>query len=70
MKIRSEVIRGIKDNHYILENLKPETNNDYMLLMTCAERENDTEAKARLKNDPKLQGLLTDVVLKEMYDRL
>ena len=70
MKIRSEIVRGIKDNRYLLENLNPETNNDYMLLMTCAERENDAEAKARLKSDPKLQGMLNDVVLKEMYDRL
>ena len=70
MRIRSEIIRRIKDNRYLLDNLKPETDNDYMLLMTCAERENDAEAKARLKSDPKLQSMLTDKVLKEMYDRL
>lgn len=70
MRIRSEIIRRIKDNRYLLDNLKPETDNDYMLLMTCAERENDAEAKARLKSDSKLQSMLTDKVLKEMYDRL
>ncbi len=70
LSVRSVIIREIKDNRYLLDNLKPETDKDYMLLMTCAESENDAEAKARLKNDPKLQSMLNDVVLKEMYDRL
>ena len=70
MKIRSEIVRGIKDNRYLLDNLFPETDKDYMLLMICAERENDAEAKKRLKSDPKLQSMLNDLVLKEMYDRL
>ena len=68
--IRSEVIRGIKDNRYLLDNLQPETTNDFILLMTCAEQENDLEAKLRLKNDPRLQSMLNDSIIKEMYDRL
>lgn len=70
MKIRSAIIREIKDNRYLLDNLNPETDKDYMLLMTCAERENDEEAKSQLKNDPKLQAMLGDNVIKEIYDRL
>ena len=70
MKIRSEIVRGIKDNRYLLDNLVPETDKDYILLMTCAERENDSEAKARLKSDQNLQAMLNDAVIKEMYNRL
>ena len=70
MSVRSEIIKGIKDNRYLLDNLVPENANDYMLLMSCAERENDEAAKVRLKNDKKLQDMLNDVVIKEMYDRL
>jgi len=68
--IRAEVIRGIKDNRFLLDNLRPETKNDYMLLMACAERENDTEAKRRLKEDEQLKSMLDDTIIKEMYDRL
>jgi len=68
--IRSEIIRGVKDNRYLLDNLHPETKSDYMLLMACAERENDLEARRRLKNDARLQAMLSDSIIKEMYDRL
>ena len=70
MRIRSEIIRGIKDNRYLLDHLTPITENDYMLLMSCAERENDMEAKKRLKCDSKLQAMLGDPVINEMYERL
>ena len=68
--IRAEVIRGIKDNRFLLDNLQPETKNDYMLLMACAERENDTEVKRRLKDDERLKAMLNDSIVKEMYERL
>lgn len=68
--IRAEVIRGIKDNRFLLDNLQPETKNDYMLLMACAERENDTEVKRRLKDDERLKAMLDDSIVKEMYERL
>lgn len=68
--IRSEVIRGIKDNRFLLDNLQPKTKNDYLLLMVCAEKENDLEIKSRLKTDPRLQAMLDDSVIKELYDRL
>lgn len=68
--IRAEVIRGIKDNRFLLDNLQPETKNDYMLLMACAERENDMDAKRRLKEDEQLKAKLDDPIIKEMFDRL
>lgn len=68
--IRAEIIRSIKDNRYLLDHLEPETKNDYMLLMACAERENDTDAKTRLKKDERLKAMLEDTIIKEMYDRL
>lgn len=68
--IRAEVIRGIKDNRFLLDNLQPETKNDYMLLIACADRENDREAKRRLKEDENLKAMLDDSIIKEMYDRL
>ena len=70
MRIRSEVIRNIKDNRYLIDNIEPITDNDYMLLMSCAERENDEACKARLKGDSKLQSMLGDPIIKEMYNRL
>lgn len=69
-QIRSEVLRNIKDNNYLLENLEPISKNDYMLLMACAERENDTAAKERLKRDENLLKYLNDPIIKEMYERL
>ena len=70
VQIRSEVLRGIKDNRYILENLEPSSKNDYMLLMACAERENDAAIKERLKGDEQLQRYMDDSIIKEMYERL
>lgn len=70
MNIRSEVIRNIKDNRFLLDNLVPITDKDFMLLLSCAEKENDAEAKLRLKNNEKLKAMLNDPILKEMYDRL
>ena len=69
-QIRSEVLRGIKDNRYLLDNLEPKSKNDYMLLMVCAERERDMAAKERLKDDERLKQLLDDPIIKEMYERL
>ncbi|MBR1543179.1 MAG: metallophosphoesterase [Bacteroidaceae bacterium] len=69
-RVRSELIRGIKNNRYLLDHLVPQTQNDYMLLMSCAERENDEMAKARLKADERLQAMLEDPIMKEMYERL
>lgn len=68
--LRSEFIRNIKDNRFILDNIIPESPNDYILLMTCAIEEDDSEAKERLKNDKSLQGLLQDSILKEFYNQL
>lgn len=70
MNIRSEVIRNIKDNQFLLENLVPITDRDFMILMSCAEKEGDVAAKSRLKNNEKLKAMLNDPILKEMYDRL
>ena len=69
-RIRSEILRGIKDNRYLLDNLVPRTKNDYMLLMACAERENDERVKEQLKQDEHLLQLLEDPIIKEMYERL
>ena len=69
-RVRSELLRGIKDNRYLLEHLEPKTPNDYMLMMACAESENDAEAKARLKGDEQLKAMLGDTIMKEMYERL
>ena len=41
-----------------------------MLLMACAERENDMDAKRRLKEDEQLKAKLDDPIIKEMFDRL
>ena len=41
-----------------------------MLLMACAERENDTEVKRRLKDDERLKAMFDDSIVKEMYERL
>lgn len=70
LNIRSEVIRNIKDNRFLLDNLDPITDKDFILLMSCAEIENDVEAKLRLKNNEKLKAMLNDPIIKEMYDRL
>lgn len=69
-RIRSEILRGIKDNRYLLDNLVPRTKNDYMLLMACAECENDQRVKKQLKQDEHLLQLLEDPIIKEMYERL
>lgn len=68
--IRSKIIREIKDNRFLLDHLIPETKNDYMLLMACAERENDAKAKERLKSDSRLKAMLDDSIIKEQYDKL
>lgn len=70
MNIRSEVIRNIKDNRFLLDNLDPITDKDFILLMSCAEKENDAEAKLLLKKNETLKAMLNDPILKEMYDRL
>lgn len=69
-QIRSIILRSIKDDRYILENLQPTSINDYMLLLTCAERENDAVTKKRLKEDERLQKYMNDPIIKEMYERL
>lgn len=68
--LRSEFIRSIKDNRFILDNILPESSNEYILLMTCAIEEDDTEAKERLKKDKTLQGLLQDPIIKDLYNQL
>lgn len=69
-KIRSEIIRNIKDNGFILSNLAPKCAEDYMLLMTCAIEENDRGARESLKHDPQLQAYMGDPFIKEMYEKL
>lgn len=68
--IRSEFIRSIKDNRFILDNVIPETSNEYMLMMSCAIEEDDTIAKEKLKNDKHLQELLQDPILRDLYNQL
>lgn len=68
--IRSEIVRGIKDNRYLLNHLRPQNKNEYLLLMSCAEAEQDTESKEQLKNDPTLQAMLDDSIVRDMYERL
>lgn len=68
--IRSEFIRSIKDNRFILDNVVPETPNEYMLFISCAIEEDDTIAKEKLKNDKHLQELLQDPILKDLYNQL
>lgn len=68
--IRSEFIRCIKDNRFILDNVIPETPNEYMILMSCAIEEEDIIAKDKLKNDKHLQDLLHDSILNDLYNQL
>ena len=68
--LRSEFIRNIKDNRFILDNINPENANDFILLMRCAIEEDDTDAKNRLKNNKQLQELLGDPFLNELYNSL
>ena len=68
--LRSQFLRNIKDNQFILQNLHPRTKNDYLLLMRCAIEEHDREMMEKLKNDKTLFEMLSDTFVGELYNEM
>lgn len=69
-KLRSDFLRNLKDDDYILHHLVPQTKEEYMLKISTAAKSGEASVKRALLTDPLLQSYLEDPVIEEMYKQL
>ncbi len=69
-KLRSDFVRNIHDDEYILHRFKPSSKEEYLLKMSVALKVSDSEVKKELLSDERLQTYMDDPVVEEMYIQL